>query len=54
MKAEYTDNNSKEQIESNILDLKKSKKYASRTKTITREDFLNLNYKYLVINKSNT
>jgi hypothetical protein len=53
MKNEVYDNESKQKIENNLNDVKNAKTFASRTNTITRKDFLDLNYRYLVLDNNN-
>jgi len=48
------DNESKNIIEKNLKDIEKVKPYSSRTKVLSREEFLDLNYKYLVIEDIDT
>jgi hypothetical protein len=48
------DNESKNIIEKNLKDIEKVKPYSSRTKVLSREEFLDLNYKYLVIEDMDT
>lgn len=47
-----TDEQTKEIIDKNLNDINKEKQKANKFKTITRLDFLNLNYKYLVLDKN--
>ena len=51
MQDEVYDNESKQQIEENLRWVAKAKPYSSKTKTLTRQEFLDLNYTYLVIDK---
>ena len=54
MNNETLDRESEAKIDTNLSKVKKAIPYSSRTKTLTREDFLNLSYKYLVLDDSNT
>ncbi len=51
MKADVYDSESKQEIENNLAKIKKALPYSSRTKTITRQDFLDLTNTYLVLDK---
>jgi hypothetical protein len=53
MLDEVYDKESKKSIEDNLAKIKKDKSYSSRSKVISRQDFLDLNYKYLVLDKDN-
>lgn len=53
MQWEVYDNESKQKIKSSLTEIDKFKPYSSKTKIITRQDFLNLNYKYLVLDNVN-
>jgi hypothetical protein len=54
MKEQVYDKESLKIIDSNISKAKKALPYSSKTKVITRNDFLNLTYKYLVIDYIDT
>jgi hypothetical protein len=50
MKIETYDNDSISKIDKNLKQIVQSKPYSSKTKVITRSEFLDLNYQYLVMN----
>lgn len=54
LEDEVYDTETKNIIEANLTKIEKAKPYSSRTKIITREDFLNLSYEYLVFNTNNS
>ncbi|MFK7779763.1 MAG: M23 family metallopeptidase [Candidatus Gracilibacteria bacterium] len=54
MKGDVYDNETKQKIENNIVKVEQGLPYSSRTKVITRKDFLDLTNTYLVLDNRNT
>jgi hypothetical protein len=54
MKNEVYDIETKTTIENSIAKVEKLLPYSSKTKNITRDEFLDLNYTYLVLEETNT
>lgn len=54
IKTEVYDNETKQTIENNISQIQKALPYSSRTKIMTRKDFLDLTNTYLVLSDTNT
>ncbi|MBT3726173.1 hypothetical protein HOG21_00260 [bacterium] len=50
MQDESFDSETEEKIKQSLSKVQKAKPYSSKTKSITRSDFLDLNHTYLVMN----
>ncbi len=50
IKTKSYDNQTNKEIENNINDINKILPYSSKTKTITRQEYLDITYKYLIFN----
>jgi len=53
MKKNSNDNNTNNEITKNISEIEKMIQNSSKTKTVTREEYLDITYKYLVFNEDN-
>jgi hypothetical protein len=52
MKENSYDNETNNKILNNISEIDKAIKYSSKTKTITRQEYLDITYKYLVFDEN--
>jgi len=54
MQNNSNDNETTIKINNNLSEIEKAIKYSSKYKTITRQDYLNITYKYLVFDNNNS
>ena len=54
MQNNSNNNETTNKINNNLAEIEKAIKYSSKYKTITRQDYLNITYKYLVFDKNNS